>query len=250
MGQCAAPCNLSVSEDAYGDQVRRAITFLRGRAAPILGELARGRDQAAAAMRFEEARRFHRDLEALTALTERVGTAQPGDRGEQSCNRDRTPAPRPPRQTGLQCRCKRRVRHSQRAAGADPRARFAGGRRGSRRVSSRSNYERYRLRAVTRDELEPMMIVARWLKERASHDGRLIHLDGPSVDVGDYCARLAPRHRAAGQAASRSAAFSRWREGRNRVVLRGGRASPDGRRDRTACAPSFPHARDSPASIS
>ena len=72
MGHCAAPCNLTVSEDAYGERVRRAISFLRGRCGPILGDLARAREQAAAAMRFEEARRYHRDLEALATLAERA----------------------------------------------------------------------------------------------------------------------------------------------------------------------------------
>src|SRR5216683_1273666 len=72
MGHCASPCNLTVSEDAYGERVRRAISFLRGRCGPILGDLARAREQAAAAMRFEEARRYHRDLEALATLAERA----------------------------------------------------------------------------------------------------------------------------------------------------------------------------------
>jgi len=72
MGHCAAPCNLTVSADAYGERVKRAISFLRGRCGPILGELARAREQAAAAMRFEEARRYHRDLEALATLAERA----------------------------------------------------------------------------------------------------------------------------------------------------------------------------------
>ena len=58
MGHCAAPCNLTIDEDAYADRVRRAVEFLRGRSGPLLGDLARARDQAAAAMRFEEARAF------------------------------------------------------------------------------------------------------------------------------------------------------------------------------------------------
>lgn len=184
MGQCAAPCNLRVSADAYGDQVRRALTFLRGRAAPILGELARGRDQAAAAMRFEEARRFHRDLEALTALTERVGRlsrviaennlvivtgASPAtDPATAASGASPTVAP------GiayviLSGRLALTRELDTPAAGEEVAAFVA------------SNYERYRMRAVTREELEPMMIVARWLKERAPDDGRLIYLAGPSV---------------------------------------------------------------------
>jgi hypothetical protein len=45
-----------------------------------------------------------------------------------------------------------------------------------------ANYERYRARPVVRDELDAMAIVARWLSERDSADGRLVHLRGPNLD--------------------------------------------------------------------
>jgi DNA polymerase-3 subunit epsilon len=187
MGQCAAPCNLGVSEDAYRNQVRRAITFLRGRAAPILGELARGRDQAAAAMRFEEARRCHRDLEALTALTERVGRlsrviAENNLVIVLAIATDAAPATAASSSSAsvayviLSGRLAL-TRELDTPAAAEEVASFVA-----------QNYERYRMRAVTRDELEPMMIVARWLRERTSHDGRLIHLAGPSVDAATILA--------------------------------------------------------------
>ncbi len=44
------------------------------------------------------------------------------------------------------------------------------------------NYERYKLKAVERGELEAMSIVARWLRERASDEGRLVYLTGPHLD--------------------------------------------------------------------
>ena len=72
MGHCAMPCNLSSDEDAYGARVRRAVEYLRGRSGPLLGELARARDQAARAMRYEEAARFKRELTALTTLAARA----------------------------------------------------------------------------------------------------------------------------------------------------------------------------------
>src|SRR5262249_15373953 len=72
IGHCAAPCNLRVSTDIYQNQASRAIGFLRGRGGALLSELVRAREQAASAMRFEEARRHHRNLEALATLVERT----------------------------------------------------------------------------------------------------------------------------------------------------------------------------------
>ena len=46
------------------------------------------------------------------------------------------------------------------------------------------NYDRYRMRAVARGELEAMTIVARWLRERDAADGRLIYLNGAFVEPG------------------------------------------------------------------
>jgi hypothetical protein len=46
------------------------------------------------------------------------------------------------------------------------------------------NYDRYRMRAVARGELEAMTIVARWLRERDPADGRLIYLNGASLEPG------------------------------------------------------------------
>ena len=45
-----------------------------------------------------------------------------------------------------------------------------------------ANYERYKLKAVERGELEQMSIVARWLRERAPDEGRLLYLNGPQLD--------------------------------------------------------------------
>src|SRR5262249_48082913 len=72
IGHCAAPCNLRVSADIYQTQAPRAISFLRGRGGALLSELVRAREQAASAMRFEEARRHHRNLETLATLAERT----------------------------------------------------------------------------------------------------------------------------------------------------------------------------------
>ncbi len=168
MGQCAMPCNMSIDEDGYAARVRRAFEFLRGRSGPLLGELARAREQAAAAMRFEEAARRHRDLEALATLAARAA------------------------------RLSRVVTENNlviivgAGAGRVAHVVLSGRLALSQLLDSEdaaptvaafvaANYEDYRARAVTRDELEPMAIVARWLAERDPSDGRLIHLNGPTL---------------------------------------------------------------------
>jgi hypothetical protein len=44
------------------------------------------------------------------------------------------------------------------------------------------NFERFRARPIERGELEAMTIVARWLRERAPDEGRLIYLSGARLD--------------------------------------------------------------------
>jgi DNA polymerase-3 subunit epsilon len=181
MGHCAAPCNLTIDEDAYSERVRRAVSFLRGRSGPILGDLARARDQAGAAMRFEEARRCHHDLEALAAFTDRVSRLSRVITenqmviviGSEEINPDiDAPAVGTPSIAYVVLSGRLALtREMTCAADATAIADFVA-----------ANFERYRVRAVTRDEIEPMMIVARWLKERAPEDGRLVRLSGPTLD--------------------------------------------------------------------
>ena len=170
MGHCTAPCNLSVEAESYADRVRRAVGFLRGRSGPLLGELARARDQAAASMRFEEAERFRRHLEALTTLTHRatrlnqvvtennlvIVTGTGTDRAAHVVLSGRLAM----------------TRKLDSPEAADEVREFVLG-----------NYERYKLKSVERGELEEMTIVARWLRERAYDEGRLIYLAGPHLDL-------------------------------------------------------------------
>jgi len=169
MGRCTAPCNLSISADSYDERVRRAVGFLRGRVGPILGELARARDQAASAMRFEEAGRFRRDLEALTTLAHRASrlsqvvtennlvivTGENADRAAHVVLAGRLAM----------------TRELNEPAAALELAAFVA-----------NNYERFNLKPVERGELETMAIVARWLRERPSDEGRLVYLNGPQLD--------------------------------------------------------------------
>jgi DNA polymerase III subunit epsilon len=169
MGRCTAPCNISIDTDAYGERVRRAVGFLRGRSGPLLGELARARDQAAAAMRFEEAGRFRRDLASLTTLAHRASrlsqvvtennlvivTGENNDRAAHVVLAGRLAM----------------TRHLAESGAAFEISAFVA-----------ENYERFNLKPVERGELETMSIVARWLRERSSDEGRLIYLTGPHLD--------------------------------------------------------------------
>jgi DNA polymerase III subunit epsilon len=173
MGHCARPCNATVDEDGYGARVRRAVEFLRGRAGPIMGQLAAARDQAAAAMRFEEASRARRDLEALATLSARAS------RLSRIVTENNLVIV-----TGSQ-------NDLDRAAYVVLSGRLALTRANpdSLEIAAEiaafvaDNYERYRSKPVARDELEAMTMVARWLRERDPDDGRLIYLTGPRIDA-------------------------------------------------------------------
>lgn len=170
MGQCAMPCNMSVEEDAYGARARRAVEFLRGRSGPLLGEIARAREQAAAAMRFEEAARWHRDLEALVTLAARV------ERLSRIVTENNLVVV-----AGAGAKRVAHVVLSGRLALSQPLD--CDGAAEAVGAFVAANYESYRSRPVERDELEAMAIVARWLGERDPSDGRLIHLTGPTLSL-------------------------------------------------------------------
>ena len=169
MGHCTAPCNMTIDGDGYAERVRRAVVFLRGRSGPLLGELARARDQAAAAMRFEEAARFRRHLESLTTLAHRatrlsqvvtennlvIVTGDGNDRAAHVVLSGRLAMTRRLENDESACEVREFVA---------------------------ANYERYQLKAVERGELEEMAIVARWLRERTPDEGRVVYLTGPYLD--------------------------------------------------------------------
>jgi excinuclease UvrABC nuclease subunit len=169
MGHCTAPCNLSIAGDAYAERVRRALGFLRGRSGPLLGELARGRDQAARALRYEEAARMCRDLESLATLANRTS------RLSQVVTENNLVIV-----TGQGASCTAYVVLSGRLA----MVRALDARDAAEAIAAfvADNFERYRARPIERGELEAMTIVARWLRERAPDEGRLIYLSGARLD--------------------------------------------------------------------
>src|SRR5579883_3309301 len=164
MGRCSAPCNLSVDREAYDVQLRRALEFLRGRTAPVLSRLAAARNQAAAAMRFEQAQRCQRDLQALSTLALRDHRLSQTVMENNLIVIDGGAAYVV---LGGRLACEKEL--DSHAAVRELIAFVA------------DNYDRYRARIVARHELEPMLIVARWLRERKADEGRLLFLDGPFI---------------------------------------------------------------------
>ncbi len=208
MGFCAAPCNLTIGEDAYNDRVRRAVAFLRGRSGSLMSDLARAREQAAAAMRFEEARRFHRELEALSAFSERVSRLSrvvtennlvivitPPTAGSVIAPAPTELSSTTSTVTSANVRGPAEVLSPPQSAvplayvvlsGRLALMREIDSTRAAIAVSAfvAEHYDRYRMRPVARGELEAMTIVARWLRERDAADGRLIYLNSATIETG------------------------------------------------------------------
>lgn len=68
--RCRAPCVGAVSEEEYGEDVRRTIKFLEGRSEEITGELVARMENAAESLEFEKAALFRDQLTALRRVQE------------------------------------------------------------------------------------------------------------------------------------------------------------------------------------
>jgi excinuclease ABC subunit C len=69
--RCKAPCVGYVSKEEYGELIERVIEFLSGETRPILRDLERRMQEAAAEERFEDAARYRNRLHAIRHLAER-----------------------------------------------------------------------------------------------------------------------------------------------------------------------------------
>jgi DNA polymerase-3 subunit epsilon len=201
MGHCATPCNGTIGEDNYGDRVRSAISFMRGRVGAVMGELARARDLAATSMRFEEANRHQRELRALSAFADRASRLSRAITENnlviviKPCTApvigeaETTAAKTSNDSRIVYVVLAGRLAMTHRCEGADETSAQAEGEKIAAFVAD--NFERYRLRPVARPELEAMTIVARWLRERDSSDGQLMYLNGPKADMTAIAQALA-----------------------------------------------------------
>ncbi|MGQ9505862.1 MAG: excinuclease ABC subunit UvrC [Thermogutta sp.] len=69
--QCSAPCNLRISKEEYRKDIRRLQRFLEGDKKQLLVDLRREMNEAAKALRFEDAARLRDEIEYLEKLDER-----------------------------------------------------------------------------------------------------------------------------------------------------------------------------------
>ena len=69
--QCLAPCQGYVSEEAYGEQVRKALDFLNGNYQPVMKELTTKMQEASTNLEFEEAAKYRDLLESVRKVSEK-----------------------------------------------------------------------------------------------------------------------------------------------------------------------------------
>lgn len=80
IGRCHAPCAGAISQREYQSMADGVVRFLRGKNAQLARELERKRDEAAAALRFEEAAHWRDQAAALAKVTAHQRIVVPGGR--------------------------------------------------------------------------------------------------------------------------------------------------------------------------
>ncbi|RPI90380.1 MAG: excinuclease ABC subunit UvrC [Planctomycetaceae bacterium] len=68
INQCTAPCNLRISREAYRKDIERLKLFLDGKKGVLLEEMRAEMEQAASALKFEQAARIRDELKSLENL--------------------------------------------------------------------------------------------------------------------------------------------------------------------------------------
>lgn len=71
IGQCPAPCQGNVPEEAYRENFEKALKFLQGSTKELIGELTQKMQQASASMEFEEAAKYRDLLQSVRQVTEK-----------------------------------------------------------------------------------------------------------------------------------------------------------------------------------
>ena len=69
--QCMAPCQGYISEEAYGEQVKKALDFLNGNYQPVMKDLLAKMQEASMNLEFEEAAKYRDLLESVRKVSEK-----------------------------------------------------------------------------------------------------------------------------------------------------------------------------------
>ena len=69
--QCMAPCQGYISEEAYGEQVKKALDFLNGNYQPVMKDLQAKMQEASMNLEFEEAAKYRDLLESVRKVSEK-----------------------------------------------------------------------------------------------------------------------------------------------------------------------------------
>jgi excinuclease ABC subunit C len=77
INQCTAPCAAKIGKEAYREDIERFARFLTSKRAPMLREMRKQMEEAAAALEFERAAALRDEIRAIEKLGER-GTASEG----------------------------------------------------------------------------------------------------------------------------------------------------------------------------
>lgn len=80
--QCPAPCQGYISKEAYGESVKKALSFLNGNYAPVLKELEEKMNQASEALDFEKAIEYRELLNSVSQIAQKqkITSSDMGDR--------------------------------------------------------------------------------------------------------------------------------------------------------------------------
>ena len=71
INQCLAPCQGYISQEAYGEQVKKAVDFLNGNYQPVMKELMAKMQEASENLEFEEAIKYRDLLESVRKVSEK-----------------------------------------------------------------------------------------------------------------------------------------------------------------------------------
>lgn len=71
INQCTAPCQGYISQEAYGEQVKKAVDFLNGNYQPVMKDLMAKMQEASENLEFEEAAKYRDLLESVRKVSEK-----------------------------------------------------------------------------------------------------------------------------------------------------------------------------------